>query len=112
MKPDRQNGLYWNWPLSGLALAACFLLAVVLAKPIGVSTQFVILDGLVANNTLSSELVTADATTESGYRSSNPYLNKSGGKTALVGVGDNLVVALILAAAMLITAVLLEQRYR
>ena len=73
--------MYWNWKVSGLALAGVFLLAVVLVKPIGVSTQFVILDGLVAS-WFNPELVVEDATAASGYASSNPYLDKSGGKYA------------------------------
>ena len=32
----------WNWLTSGVALGVTFLLAVLLVKPIGVSTQFVI----------------------------------------------------------------------
>jgi len=37
----------WNWKTGGLALGLVFFLAVLLVKPIGVSTQFVILDGIV-----------------------------------------------------------------
>ncbi len=71
----------WTWFQAGLALAASFLLAVVLVKPIGVSTQFVIFDGMVAR-VVQPSLVEADASAKSGYTSSNPYLNKSGGKYA------------------------------
>ena len=39
----------WNWKVSGCALGIAFLLAVVCVKPIGVSTQFVILDGMIWN---------------------------------------------------------------
>ncbi len=73
--------MYWNWKLSGLALAGAFLLAVVLVKPIGVSTQFVILDALVAS-WLNPDLVVEDATSASGYASSNAYLDRSEGKYA------------------------------
>ncbi|BES73134.1 YeeE/YedE thiosulfate transporter family protein [Marinobacter nanhaiticus D15-8W] len=73
--------MYWNWKVSGLALAGTFLLAVVLVKPIGVSTQFVILDGWVGA-WINPELVVEDATASSGYTSSNAYLDKSGGKYA------------------------------
>lgn len=73
--------MYWGWFKSGCALGACFLLTVILVKPIGVSTQFVILDGMIAS-ALNSELVVSDPAAKSGYRSSNPYLNKSGGKYA------------------------------
>jgi hypothetical protein len=36
-----------DWKVGGLALGLVFFLAVLLVKPIGVSTQFVILDGMV-----------------------------------------------------------------
>jgi uncharacterized membrane protein YedE/YeeE len=71
----------WSWLAGGIALAVIFTAAAVLVKPIGVSTQFVILDGIIWN-AVSSELVTKDDTAESGYASSNAYLNKSGGKYA------------------------------
>ncbi len=73
--------MYWSWFKSGCALGLCFLLTVILVKPIGVSTQFVILDGIFAS-TVNDDLVVKDADAKSGYRSSNPYLNKSGGKYA------------------------------
>lgn len=73
--------MYWNWKLGGLALGLTFLLAVVLVKPIGVSTQFVILDGIIGD-WLNPELVTPSDSSKSGFASSNAYLNKSGGKYA------------------------------
>lgn len=81
LKTNNQSSLYWNWYYSGFALAASFLLAIVLVKPIGVSTQFVIFDGILANS-INPELVTTDATSKSGYSSTNSYLNKSGRKYA------------------------------
>ena len=73
--------LYWPWYTSGAALAVCFLLAVILVKPIGVSTQFVIADGLLAS-WVNPDLVYEDTDSKSGYASTNAYLNKSGGKYA------------------------------
>ncbi len=70
-----------NWWRGGLALALAFLLAVWLVKPIGVSTQFVIADGIVWD-ALSPDLVVEDAGSKTGYTSSNEYLAKSGGKYA------------------------------
>jgi uncharacterized membrane protein YedE/YeeE len=67
-----------DWKLGGLLLGLVFFAAVVLVKPIGVSTQFVILDGIVAN-AVNSELVTE---TETGFTSTNDYLAKSKGKYA------------------------------
>lgn len=76
--------MYWHWFKSGIALALCFLLAIILVKPIGVSTQFVIFDGIVLSM-FDSELVVVDTLEDkvtSRYRSSNAYLNKSNGKYA------------------------------
>ncbi len=79
-----KNILYqsqWGWLTSGIALALMFLLAVFLVKPIGVSTQFVIMDGIIWNG-LSGQVVIEDSAAKSGYSSPNAYLNKSGGKYA------------------------------
>jgi len=70
-----------NWFKGGLLLGAAFLLAVAFVKPIGVSTQFVIADGMVWN-LFSDTLVQKDPESKSGYASPNAYLNKSGGKYA------------------------------
>lgn len=67
-----------NWKTGGVLLGFVFFLAVLLVKPIGVSTQFVILDGIIGD-AVNSELVTK---TEEGYTSTNAYLAKSGGKYA------------------------------
>lgn len=71
----------WSWLASGIALAIAFLLAVALVKPIGVSTQFVILDGIIWDG-IFDEVIVEDSTAKSGYTSTNAYLNKSGGKYA------------------------------
>lgn len=70
-----------NWFKGGLLLGAAFLLAVAFVKPIGVSTQFVIADGIMWN-LFSDSLVQKDPESKSGYGSPNAYLNKSGGKYA------------------------------
>ncbi len=71
----------WNWFKGGLALGVVFLLAIMFVKPIGVSTQFVIFDGIVWN-LFSGDLIKEDRGSKQGYSSTNPYLNKSGGKYA------------------------------
>jgi hypothetical protein len=73
--------MYWNWKVSGLALGVVFFAAVALIKPIGVSTQFVIADGIVAK-AINHDLISASESAKHGYASSNAYLNKSGGKYA------------------------------
>ena len=70
-----------NWFTGGLLLGAAFLAAVALVKPIGVSTQFVIANGIVWN-LFSDTVVQEDPASPSGYSSSNAYVNKSGGKYA------------------------------
>jgi len=70
-----------NWFKGGILLGLVFLLTVLLVKPIGVSTQFVILDGVVWN-LFSRDLIEADTDSKSGFSSKNAYLNKSGGKYA------------------------------
>lgn len=68
-----------DWKLGGLALGLVFFLAVLLVKPIGVSTQFVILDGILWN-AVDDTVITQ---TEDGkYTSPNAYLAKSNGKYA------------------------------
>ncbi|MBV7298651.1 YeeE/YedE thiosulfate transporter family protein [Enterovibrio paralichthyis] len=70
----------WGWFQGGIALAAIFLLSAILVQPIGVSTQFVIFDGIVLDS--ATDLTHESATNKSGFESNNAYLNKSGGKYA------------------------------
>lgn len=90
-----------NWKIGGVALGLVFFLAVLLVKPIGVSTQFVILDGIVAD-VVKPELVTK---TDDGYTSTNAYLAKSGGKYAK-SVANPLNYSFIFVLAMMVGAFL------
>lgn len=67
-----------NWKTGGVLLGLVFFMAVLLVKPIGVSTQFVILDAILGD-LVNPGLITE---TEEGVTSSNAYLAKSGGKYA------------------------------
>lgn len=67
-----------TWKAGGVLLGLVFFLAILLVKPIGVSTQFVILDGIIAD-AVNPDFVTA---TDDGFTSTNAYLAKSGGKYA------------------------------
>ncbi|GJM03151.1 MAG: hypothetical protein DHS20C08_16520 [Rhodomicrobium sp.] len=67
-----------SWRSGGLLLGLVFFLAVLLVKPIGVSTQFVILDGIIWDQ-INPNVITK---TETGYTSNNSYLAKSKGKYA------------------------------
>ena len=67
-----------NWKTGGVVLGLVFFLAVLLVKPIGVSTQFVILDAIVTD-AVSLDFITQ---TDDGYTSTNAYMAKSDGKYA------------------------------
>ncbi len=71
----------WDWLTSGIALGLVFLFAVALVKPIGVSTQFVIFDGIVWDF-FSDDIAVKNSDSKSDYASTNAYLNKGGGKYA------------------------------
>jgi hypothetical protein len=70
----------YSWLKGGVMLGIVFLASVWLIKPIGVSTQYVIVDGIVWNF-FSSDLITENEATNE-YSSSNAYLNMNGGKYA------------------------------
>lgn len=89
----------WSWFISGIVLGLIFIIAVVFVKPIGVSTQFVIFDGVVWNSV--EELVIEDAGAKSGYSSFNTYINKSGGKYAK-NIANPLNYSFIFAFAMIL----------
>lgn len=93
-----------NWKVGGLLLGAVFFAAVFLIKPIGVSTQFVILDGIIWN-AIDPDVVVTSETSKSGYESPNAYLNKSGGKYAK-NVENPLNYSFVFVIAMMIGAAL------
>lgn len=88
-----------SWLRGGLLLGAVFLVAVWLVKPAGVSTQFVVLDGIVWN-ALSPDLISKDDVSQK-YSSTNAYLDKSGGKYASL-VAKPLNYGFIFALSMLV----------
>ena len=93
-----------DWFRGGIALALAFLVAVWLVKPIGVSTQFVIADGILWD-LVNPDLVVEDPEAKTGYTSSNAYLAKSGGKYA-ASVADPLNYSFVFALAMILGAFL------
>lgn len=70
-----------SWKTGGILLGAVFFAAVLLVKPVGVSTQFVIFDGILWDAVDDTAVVKSEDA-KSGYASPNAYLNKSGGKYA------------------------------
>ncbi|MEF9958702.1 MAG: YeeE/YedE thiosulfate transporter family protein [Niameybacter sp.] len=70
-----------NWLKNALVLGIVFFLAIFIVKPIGVSTQFSVLSGIL-HSMVDPGMITTDATRESGYQSSNAYYDKNEGKLA------------------------------
>ena len=70
-----------HWIKKGLALGAVFFLAVLLVKPIGVSTQFSVLSGIF-HSALDEGVITENPERKTGYESTNAYYDKSDGKLA------------------------------
>lgn len=70
-----------NWIKGAIVLGFSFFIAILLVKPIGVSTQFSVLSGIV-HTAVDSDVIVEDSSRETGYRSSNAYYDKSEGKLA------------------------------
>lgn len=70
-----------TWLKGALILGLSFFIAILLVKPIGVSTQFSVLSGII-HNTIDKDVIVEDASRETGYKSSNEYYDKSDGKLA------------------------------
>jgi hypothetical protein len=94
--------LPWYW--GGALLALAFFTAVLFVKPIGVSTQFVIANGIVWDM-VQPDIVVEDENAKSGYASPNAYLNKSGGKYA-ENIANPLNYSFVFVLAMMVGAFL------
>lgn len=70
-----------SWLKKGVCLGLVFFLAILLVKPIGVSTQFSVLSGII-HRALDNSIITEDPTSEHGYQSTNAYYDRSDGKLA------------------------------
>ncbi len=91
-----------SWKSGGVLLGVVFFAAVLLVKPIGVSTQFVILNGVIWDM-IDPSIAVPSADTKSGFDSSNAYLAKSGGKYAKA-VSNPLNYSFVFVIAMMIGA--------
>lgn len=91
-----------DWIKGGLFLGLVFFAAVALIKPIGVSTQFVILDGVLWDAAAPGTVVESSEAA-SGYASPNAYLNKSGGSYAK-SVANPLNYGFVFAGALILGA--------
>lgn len=70
-----------KWMLKASVLGLAFFIAVLLIKPIGVSTQFSVLSGMI-HSTIDKGVITEDESRDSGYISTNAYYDKDEGKLA------------------------------
>ena len=70
-----------KWVNKAMILGLSFFLAVLIIKPIGVSTEFSVVSGII-HNAFDSELISENPEAENGYESTNAYYNKSGGSIA------------------------------
>lgn len=70
-----------SWIKGALILGFSFFIAIMLVKPIGVSTQFSVLSGII-HSSIDNDVIVEDSSRESGYSSTNAYYDKSDGKLA------------------------------
>ncbi len=70
-----------GWIYKGLTLGVVFFIAILLVKPVGVSTQFSVLSGII-HSALQDSVIVEDSENASGYSSTNAYYDKDDGKIA------------------------------
>lgn len=70
-----------SWIKKAILLGSVFFLAVLLVRPIGVSTQFSVLSGIF-HSALDENVITEDKLSESGYKSTNEYYDRNNGQLA------------------------------
>lgn len=70
-----------GWIKKGVILGSVFFIAIFLVRPVGVSTQYSVLSGII-HKTFNTGIIWEDKDSESGYASSNDYYNANGGKIA------------------------------
>lgn len=91
-----------SWKLGGVLLGVVFSLALMLVKPIGVSTQFVVVDGIIWN-ALDASLITETA--EGKLASPQPYIEKEA-KYIVKPLNYNLIFVLAMMAGAAISVAL------
>ncbi len=67
--------------MKAFILGTVFFLAALIVKPVGVSTQFSVLSGII-HKTIDPDVITEDSEKETGYASSNAYYDRNDGKLA------------------------------
>ena len=66
----------FGWIKKSIALGTIFFLAILLVKPVGVSTQFSLLSGIF-HSALDENVISENSDRKNGYESSNAYYDKS-----------------------------------
>lgn len=70
-----------SWIKGAVILGLSFFIAIFLVKPVGVSTQFSVLSGII-HSSIDKDVITKDQSRESGYKSTNAYYDRNDGKLA------------------------------
>lgn len=70
-----------HWVKKASILGSIFFICIFLVKPIGVSTQYSVLSGII-HKTINRNIIYKDDNNKYGYGSTNEYYNKDGGKIA------------------------------
>lgn len=71
----------FKWIGMAMILGVSFFIAVLLVKPVGVSTQFSVISGMI-HSAVDPSVITKNPETKSGYESTNAYYDRSEGKLA------------------------------
>ncbi|MDD4159603.1 MAG: YeeE/YedE thiosulfate transporter family protein [Synergistaceae bacterium] len=75
------NGNSRSWVFKAIFLGLVFAVSVLVIKPVGVSTQFSMIGGMI-HSVIDPSVITEDSSRKSGYRSTNAYYDKSEGSLA------------------------------
>jgi len=70
-----------SWVFKAVFLGLVFAVSVLVIKPVGVSTQFSMIGGMI-HSVVDPSVITEDSSRKSGYSSTNAYYDKSGGSLA------------------------------
>lgn len=70
-----------KWMMKAMMLGSVFFIAAFFVKPVGVSTQFSVVSGMI-HSIIEPGIISEDESRETGYASSNEYYDKSEGKLA------------------------------
>ena len=69
------NGKPDSWIFKAIFLGVVFAISVLVIKPVGVSTQFSMIGGMI-HSVFDPSVITEDSSRKSGYTSTNAYYEK------------------------------------